>query len=107
MDLALNNLQMLICHKTQPTNTPNVFLQRAKPPTNEYPVDDSKQYDSEAPVMMELWVMWSTPSLPSFPGLLWPKVVTFDKVLSMGQIELFDISTECKQITYTKSNCFK
>ena len=24
MDLALNNLQRLICHKTQPTNQPNL-----------------------------------------------------------------------------------
>ena len=26
MDLALNNLQRLICHKTQPTNQPTVYL---------------------------------------------------------------------------------
>ena len=27
MDLALNNLQMLICHKTnQPTNQPTIFI---------------------------------------------------------------------------------
>ena len=25
---------------------------------------DTKQLDSEAPVMLELWEMWSTPSLP-------------------------------------------
>ena len=38
--------------------------------------------------MMELWGMWSTPLLPSLPGLLWPGVVAPDKVLSMGQKEL-------------------
>ena len=32
--------------------------------------------------------MWSTPSLPSLPGLLWPRVVATDRVMSMGQIEL-------------------
>ena len=35
--------------------------------------------------------MQSTPSLPLLPGPLWPGVVTPDRVLSIGQIELFDI----------------
>ena len=44
---------------------------------------------------LELWGMWSSSSLPLFPGLLWPGVgplwsgvVTPGRVLSMGQIEL-------------------
>ncbi len=41
--------------------------------------------------MVELWGMWSTSSLPSLPGPLWPEVVAPDWVLSIGQIELFDI----------------
>ena len=41
--------------------------------------------------MLELWGMWSTLSLPSIPGPLWPRVVAPDKVLSMGQIELFEL----------------
>ena len=49
--------------------------------------------------------MWSTPSLPALLGLLWPGVVEPNRVLSMGQIELFDIQTECKQITYAKLIC--
>ena len=49
--------------------------------------------------------MQSTPSLPSLPGSLWPEVLAPEKVLSMGQIELFGIHTECKQITYAKLNC--
>ena len=49
---------------------------------------DTKQSDGEAPVMLELWEMWSTSSLPSLPGPLWSRVVAPDKVLSMGQIEL-------------------
>ena len=35
--------------------------------------------------------MLSTPSLPLLPGQPFPGVVEPDKVLSMGQIELFDI----------------
>ena len=31
---------------------------------------DIKQSDGEVPVMLELWGMWSTPSLPSLPGPL-------------------------------------
>ncbi len=42
----------------------------------------------EIPVMMELWGMRSTSSLSSLPGPLWPGIVTPDRVLSMGQIEL-------------------
>ena len=39
-------------------------------------------------VMLELWGMWSTLSLPSLPGQLWPGVLGMDRVLYMGQIEL-------------------
>ena len=35
--------------------------------------------------------MQSTPLLPLLPGPLLPGVVAPDKVLSMGQIKLFDI----------------
>ena len=38
--------------------------------------------------MLELWGMRGTPSLPSLPDPLWPGVVAFSRVLSMGQIEL-------------------
>ena len=39
--------------------------------------------------MLELW---STPSLPLLPGPLWTGLVAPDRVLFMGQIELFDHS---------------
>ena len=52
---------------------------------------DTKQSDSEASVMLELWEMRSTTSSPSDRGPLWPRVRAPDRVLSMGQIELFDI----------------
>ena len=42
--------------------------------------------------MLELWKMQSTPSLLLLPGQTWREIVTLDGVLSMGQIELFDIS---------------
>ena len=41
--------------------------------------------------MSELWGMWGTPSLSSLPGPLWPGVVVSDRVISIGQIELFVI----------------
>ena len=44
--------------------------------------------DGEVPVMLELWGMQSTPSMPSLPGSLWYGVVAPDRVLFMGQIEL-------------------
>ena len=49
--------------------------------------------------MLDLWEMGSTPLLPSLPGPLLSGVVVPERVLSMGQIELFDISTQCKQMT--------
>ena len=55
---------------------------------NECPSYDSKQSDGEASVMMELWGIRSTSSLPLHPGPLWLGVVAPDRVLSMGQIVL-------------------
>ena len=49
-------------------NAPTTSLQRSKTPPNECPGYDTKQSDSEAPVILELWGMLSTPSLPSLPG---------------------------------------
>ena len=51
---------------------------------NECPVYDTKQYDGKVPVMLGLWGMQSTSSLPSLPGPLLPGVVAPDKALSMG-----------------------
>ena len=48
----------------------------------------TQAYPCETSVMLELWGMQSTLSLPSLPGPLWPGVVAPDRVLSMGQIEL-------------------
>ena len=59
---------------------------------------DPKQSDGEAPEMLKLMGMQSTPSLPILSGPLWPGVVALDRVLSRGQIELFDHWTVCKQM---------
>ena len=40
------------------------------PLAHEYPRYDSKQSDGVAPIMLELWGMQSTPSLPLLPGSL-------------------------------------
>ena len=68
-------------------NTQTASLQRGKtPPVSVLDMTLSKS-DSEVPIMLELWGMWSTPSLPLFPGPL-PGVVAPDWALSMGRIEL-------------------
>ena len=54
---------------------------------NECPGYDTKQSDSEAPVMLELWGMQSAPSFPLNPGRHWAIVVAPDRVLPMGPIE--------------------
>ena len=76
-------------------NTPTTSLQRGKAPDhpNECFTYNTKQSDAEVSVMLELWGMRSTPSLPSLPGSLWLGVVAPDKILCMGQIALFNILT--------------
>ena len=57
-------------------------------PSNECPGYNTKRSEGEVPVMLELWGMPSTSSLPSLPDPLRPWVVAPDKVISMGQREL-------------------
>ena len=59
-----------------------------RPPPYECPGYNTKQFDSEVPVLQEIWRTWSAPSLPLLPNSLWPGVVVPERVLSMGQIEL-------------------
>ena len=59
----------------------------------ECPGYDTIQSDGEAPVVLEIRGMWSTPSLPSLTGPFWPGVVAPDRVLSMGQIRLFELDS--------------
>ena len=51
----------------------------------------TKQSDGMASVMLKFGGMWITSSLPLLPGSLWPGMVTPDRILWMGWIELFDI----------------
>ena len=67
-----------------------ITAEGVRPPPIEYPGYDNKQSDGEAPVMLELWGIQSTPSLTLLLSPFWPGVLAPDRVLSMGQIELFD-----------------
>ena len=53
-------------------------------PPDMCPLYDTKQSDGETSVMMYLWGIHSTSTLPSLPGLLWLGVVAPDTVLSMS-----------------------
>ena len=43
--------------------------------------DDIKQSDGGAPVLLKLWGLQSTPSLPLLLDPLWPRVIAPDGVL--------------------------
>ena len=65
-----------------------ILCWQVRPPPNECPRYDTKQSESEVPIILELCGILSTSLLPSLWGLLWPGVVAPDRVLSMGPIEL-------------------
>ena len=67
------------------------FCREVRPLPNECPVYNTRQSDDKAPVMQQFWGLWSTPSLPSLPGQLWPRVLAPGRVLLLGHIEMFDI----------------
>ena len=48
-------------------------------PSNECPRYYTKQSDGEVPVMLGLWGIWGTPSMPLLPGPFWSGVVAPDK----------------------------
>ena len=70
----------------------------------ECPGYDTKQSDGEVPVMLEVWGMWSTPSLPSLPGPLWPEVVAPEKgpIYRLDKIKPWfrEFTVFCIQTTY-------
>ena len=68
------------------------------------PKYDTKPSDSEAPVL-ELSRLRSTPSLLLLPGPPRLGVVVSFRVLSMGEIKLFNHLSVCKQMTDVKLNC--
>ena len=82
-------------------NIQTASLQSVKAPTNECAVYDIKLSYSEA-TALEISGMRSTPLLPLHQASLWPVLLAPDRVLSMAQIELFDIETGYKQMTLAK-----
>ena len=56
-----------------------ISVERVDPPLYPCPGYDTKQSDDEVPVMLGFSEMWSTPSLPSLPGPLGPRLVAPDK----------------------------
>ena len=58
------------------------LCRRIKAP-NQCPGYDIKQSDGEAQIILELWGIQSTPSLPSLLGPLWPRVVALLSLLSI------------------------
>ena len=60
-------------------------------PPNKCPVYDTKQFDVEVNVMLELLIIQSSPLLSLLPGQPWPRMIAPDSVLSISQIELFDM----------------
>ena len=63
---------------------PTASLHMGKTPPNGCTGYDTKQSDGEFPVMLDLWVMRSVPSMPLLPDPLWPSVVALHRVLSMS-----------------------
>ena len=78
----------------------------ARLPPYECPGYDTKQSDGEVPAMLELWGMWSTPSLPLLPGPLWPGVVAPDKGPIYGLNRINSILM-LKWIVWVKLNSLK
>ena len=64
-----------------------------KTPTTSVPRYDTKQSEGEASVMLKPLGNAEYPFIVFAPGPLWPGIVTPDRVLCIGQIELFDIDT--------------
>ena len=62
----------------------------------ERPEHDTKQSDGKASVLEIRRNVEYT---------IAPRMVAPDRVLSIDQIELFNILNECKQMTYVKLNC--
>ena len=84
MDLALNNLQRLICHKTKPNQTTatNVLIY------------DSKSSEGEA-LSLEQWGKSSTLSVQLLLSTLSHEVVAPDRLIYMSPNILFnDLNSE-------------
>ena len=58
------------------------------PPPSKCPGYVAKQSDGKTLLILELWGMQRTPSLLSLAGSIWPRVLSPNRNLFMGQIEL-------------------
>ena len=77
----MNNCHNIFCPVSWDCRIHRLHLCRVVTPSpNECPRYDTKQSDGEVPVMMKLWGMQSTSSLPLLPRPLWPGVVAPDRV---------------------------
>ena len=99
------------CCKVLMQNTKCSLVWIPPSPSNKCPGCGTKQSDCEAPIILELWGMWSTggrirgfPSFSLLPGSFWPSVVTPNRVLSRGQIELIDTETILKTFKLCAKN---
>ena len=82
---------------------PTASLQKGKSPQQVSWIQHKTASDGWASVLM-LGEIWSTPSMPLFPGPLGTGVVVHTRVPSMGQIELFNHLTVRKQMAEFKLN---
>ena len=80
-----------MAHSTEAAEYTDCISAEGQDSPNECPGYDTKQSDGEVPVILEPCGMRRTHSLPSLPRSLCPGVVASDRVLSTGQIELFDV----------------
>ena len=70
---------------------------------NKCPGYDINSADGEPPVL-EIWRMWSIPSLPLLPRPLWPGLVVPVMVLSMVQTEPFNYLLDLKLFNGVQTN---
>ena len=77
---------MLIAQSAEAVEYTDCTCAEGEDPHNECPRYETKQRYGEVPVMLDLWGMQSTPSLPLLPSPFWHGMVVPDRVLSMGWI---------------------
>ena len=82
-------------------NIQTVWMLRNKIPANEWPRYDNNSSDCVS-LILELWRIWSTPTLPLIAGLPWYEVLLHDIVPSKHWMEVFNHllyvkSTVCKK----------
>ena len=80
----LGESKVLIAQSAAAVEYTECFSAEGLRPPNECPGYDTKQSDGEVPVMLGLWGMLNTPSLPLLPGPFCPRKVAPERALSMA-----------------------